>query len=273
MTERAGVIGMPITHSLSPAIFRAAFAATGLDWTYDAFEVPAGEGAAFADRVRHDLIGLSVTMPHKAAVVPALDELSDIARDLGAVNCIARAEGGGLAGHNTDGPGLVDALVLDERIELAGMRAVLLGAGGAGRAVARALGTAGVELVVVNRSRDRAVEAARLAGPSATVGAIADAPLADLVVNATSIGMAGDDALPVPAELLRPGQIVVDLVYHPAVTPLLAAAQRAGARPIGGLGMLVHQAAHAFRLWTGLEAPVDAMRAGAADALERRVES
>lgn len=269
MTGRAGVIGMPIRHSLSPAIFTAAFAATGLEWTYEAFEVPAGEGAAFVSRSRSELTGLSVTMPHKEAVLPALDDLSDGARALGAVNCIAFARGRAV-GHNTDGPGLVDSLVLDEGIELDGMRALLLGAGGAGRAVARALGAAGVGLVVVNRSPDRAAEAARLAGPSARVGTMADLAGADLVVNATSIGMAGDPASPVPAGALERRHVVVDLVYHPAVTPLLAEAARVGARPVGGLGMLVHQAAHAFRLWTGLDAPVPAMRAGAEAALAAR---
>lgn len=128
MTTRAGVIGMPIRHSLSPAIFTAAFVATGLDWSYEAFEVPEGEGEAFARRVRSDLEGLSVTMPHKASVIPALDDLSDIARDLGAVNCIVR-RGGSLVGHNTDGPGFVDSLVIDEGISISGMRCALLGAG------------------------------------------------------------------------------------------------------------------------------------------------
>jgi shikimate dehydrogenase len=269
MTDRAGVIGMPIRHSLSPAIFTAAFEAVGLDWTYEPFEVPAGEAAAFVERVRHDLVGLSVTMPHKEAVVPALDELSHVARDLGAVNCIARHDGR-LVGHNTDGPGLVDSLVVDEGLDLAGMRGVLLGAGGAGRAVARALGAAGVRLVVVNRSPERAAAAVALAGPDARTGSLDDLAAADLVVNATSVGMADDPSSPVPADALHSAQVVVDLVYHPAVTPLLADAAHAGARTVGGLGMLVHQAAHAFRLWTGTDAPIAAMRAGAEAGLAAR---
>ncbi|MDQ2648138.1 MAG: shikimate dehydrogenase [Actinomycetota bacterium] len=269
MTNRAGVIGMPIRHSLSPAIFTAAFEAVGLDWTYEAFEVPVGEGAAFAERVRHDLIGLSVTMPHKEAVVRAVDDLSDVARDLGAVNCIARRDGR-LVGHNTDGPGLVDSLAIDESLDLTGMRGVLLGAGGAGRAVARALGAAGVRLVVVNRSPERAAAAVALAGPGARAGSLDDVAEADLVVNATSVGMAGDPSSPVPAGALHREQVIVDLVYHPSVTPLLADAARAGARTVGGLGMLVHQAAHAFRLWTGIDAPVEAMRAGAEAGLAAR---
>jgi shikimate dehydrogenase len=123
----------------------------------------------------------------------------------------------------------------------------------------------------VNRSPERAAEAVRLAGAAARVGVLAEAvPGADLVVNATNLGMAGDERLPVPAELLRPGQVVVDLVYHPAETPLLRAAAAAGARPIGGLGMLVHQAAHQLRLWTGEPPPIAAMRAGAEAALAAR---
>jgi shikimate dehydrogenase len=266
---RAGVIGMPIRHSLSPAIFTAAFAASALDWSYEAFEVADGDAPAFMARVRSELEGISVTMPHKAAVIPALDELSDVARDLAAVNCVARVDGR-LVGHNTDGPGLVDALVLDEGLDLAGRRCALIGAGGAGRAVARALGAAGVEVVVINRSPERAAEAARLAGPRGSVGSMEQVAGADLVVNATSVGMAGDTASPVDGSLLGGHQVVVDLVYHPRVTPLLATAAAAGARPVGGLGMLVHQAAHQFRLWTGLEPPVAAMRAGAERGLAER---
>lgn len=269
MTRRAGVIGSPIGHSLSPAIFTAAFAATGLDWTYEAFEVAEDDAPAFVGRVRSELEGLSVTMPDKAAVIPALDHLTPIAADLGAVNCIAR-EGDRLVGHNTDGPGLVDALRVDEGLDLGGCRCALVGAGGAGRAVARALGAEGVEIVVVNRSPERAAEAARLAGPSARVGAPEDLPSVDLVVNATNLGMGTDGRLPVDPDLLRPDQVVVDLIYHPATTPLLRAAAAVGATPVNGLGMLVHQAAHAFRLWTGQDAPVDAMRSGALAALAAR---
>jgi shikimate dehydrogenase len=269
MTTRAGVIGSPIGHSLSPAIFTAAFAASGLDWSYEAFEVPEGEAEAFVGRLRTELTGLSVTMPHKAAVIPALDHLSDVARDLGAVNCIAR-DGSALVGHNTDGPGLVDSLVIDEGLELEGRRVVLLGAGGAGRAVARALGIAGALVTVVNRSAERAEEAARLAGAAGRVGGEDDVSDAEILVNATPLGMGGDARLPVDVGRLGPGQVVVDLVYHPAVTPLLAAAAAAGARPVGGLGMRVHQAAHAFRLWTHEEPPVAAMRSGAEQGLAER---
>ena len=271
MTTRAGVIGSPIGHSLSPVIFTAAFRATGLDWVYEAHEVEEEAAAAFMDEVRSGRIeGLSVTMPDKAAVIAGLDDLDPVARELHAVNCVVR-QGGRVRGHNTDGDGLVDALRLDEGIELAGLRCAVVGAGGAGRAVARAFGSAGAaQVLVVNRSPDAATVAAALAGPAGAVGTPADLAGADLVVNTTPLGMGDDERLPLDPTLLRAGQVIVDIVYHPTVTPLLQAAAAAGARPVGGLGMLVHQAAHAFRLWTGEEPPVDAMRAATQQALAER---
>ena len=277
-TRAAGVIGTPIRHSLSPAIFNAAFAAGGLDWTYLAFEVPEGAaGLALGGMRALGLEGLSVTMPHKAAVLDGLDELSPDAEALGAVNCISR-RGGTLRGDNTDGPGLVDSLRGDEGIDVAGLRTVVVGAGGAGRAVARALGGAGArEVVIVNRSLDAAERAVALAGAAARVGQAEDVSGADLVVNATPLGMgvvvttAGEhEPLPVDPDRLGSGQVVVDLVYHPHVTPLLAVARERGLRGINGLGMLIHQAAHAFRLWTSEEAPLEAMSAAAVTALGHR---
>jgi len=276
-TRAAGVIGDPVRHSLSPAIFNAAFEAAGLDWAYMAFEVPEGAaGLAMAGVRALGLEGLSVTMPHKAAVLDALDELSDAAAALGAVNCITR-RGATLYGDNTDGAGFVDALRLDEGIELAGKRCGLVGAGGAGRAVARAIGAAGAaELIVANRTAGAAARAAELCGPAGRVGTVEEASAAEIVVNATPLGMGvvvGSDGtpepLPLPAEALGSGQVVVDLVYHPAVTPLLEAARARGAVGVNGLGMLIHQAAHAFRSWTGEDAPLEAMSAAAVAALGR----
>jgi shikimate dehydrogenase len=277
-TRSAGVIGTPIRHSLSPAIFNAAFAACGLDWAYLAFDVPEGAaGLAMAGVRALGLEGVSVTMPHKAAVIDALDSLSDDAAVLGAVNCIAR-RGAGLEGHNTDGPGLVDALQIDEGLELAGRRFAVIGAGGAARAVIRALGAAGArEIVVVNRSSAPAAAAAALGGTGCRVGVVDDAAQADVVINATPLGMGvvvtteGEaEPLPVPAALLGAGQVVVDLVYHPASTPFLQAARARGAHAVNGLGMLIHQAAHAFRLWTHEEPPLEAMSAAAVAALVHR---
>jgi shikimate dehydrogenase len=263
-TRVAGVIGSPIRHSRSPALFTAAFAALGLDWAYHAFEVADGDAPAAMAGVRAlGLEGVSVTMPHKAAVLPALDEVDEVAAALGAVNCVVR-RGATLVGHNTDGAGFLDSLRIDEGIEVAGQRCLVLGAGGAGRAVAQALGRAGAaSITIANRDQGRAVAAADLAGLHGAVGSADQAGAADLVVNATSLGMGDDERLPLDPSLLHDGQVVVDLVYHPAETPLLRAAAAAGARPVGGLGMLVHQAGHAFRHWTGAEPPLDAMWAAA----------
>lgn len=280
-TRAAGVIGQPIRHSLSPAIFNAAFEASGLDWAYLAFEVPEGAaGLAMGGMRSLGLDGLSVTMPHKAAVIDGLDDLTEDAAALGAVNCIARV-GTRLVGHNTDGAGFVDSLLIDEGIEVEGLRVAVLGAGGAGRAVAHALGQAGArEIVIVNRSPQPAERAAALAGSAGRVGMPQDAGTVDLVVNATPLGMGvvvttdGEpEPLPLDPSLLAAGQIVADLVYHPATTPLLAAAREQGLRTVNGLGMLIHQAAHAFRLWTSEEAPLEAMSAAAMAALLHRAES
>jgi shikimate dehydrogenase len=274
-TRVAGVIGDPVRHSLSPAIHNAAFAALGLDWAYLAFEVPEGAaGLAVGGMRALGIEGLSVTMPHKAAVIPALDALSAEAEALGSVNCISR-DGPGLLGDSTDGPGFLDALRIDEGVEPAGLRCVVVGAGGAGRAVARALGQAGAgAVVVVNRSEDPARRAAALAGPTGVVGRAEDVAEADIVVNATPLGMGvvvgthGEpEPLPVDVARLGAGQLVVDLVYHPASTPLLRAARDAGATAVGGLGMLIHQAAHAFRRWTGEDPPLEAMSAAAVAAM------
>jgi shikimate dehydrogenase len=280
-TRAAGVIGTPIRHSLSPVIFNAAFGAAGLDWAYLAFEVPEGAAGLALGGVRAlGIEGLSVTMPHKAAVIAGLDSLSDDAAALGAVNCISR-RGTLLHGDNTDGPGFADALRIDEGIEVAGARCVVVGAGGAGRAVARALGQAGASsIAILNRSAEPAARAAALAGPAASVGTPADLADADLVVNATPLGMgvvittAGEpEPLPVDVDRLGAGQVVVDLVYHPAVTPLLAAARERGLRTVNGLGMLIHQAALAFRLWTGEDPPLEAMSAAAVASLGQRERS
>jgi shikimate dehydrogenase len=265
----AGVIGSPIRHSLSPVLHNAAFRALDLDWAFLAFEVTAGDGAAAVHGARAlGIEGLSVTMPHKADVIPALDKLSPTAEKLGAVNTITR-QGGALLGLSTDGPGFLDALRLDEGFDPAGRRCVVFGAGGAARAVVLALAEAGAaQVTVVNRTAERAREAVAVAGAVGRVGRAADAGDADLVVNATSIGM-GDGVAPLDPALLGPGQLVVDLVYHPAVTPLVAAARDRGATAVNGLGMLIHQAAHAFRHWTGQEPPLPAMSAAALGSMAR----
>jgi shikimate dehydrogenase len=178
-----------------------------------------------------------------------------------------------LRGESTDGQGFLDALRHDEGFEPANARCVIFGAGGAARAVVLALADAGAaDIAVINRTKAHAVQAAALAGPSGRVGDDADLGQADLVVNATPVGMAGDgqDGMLLDPRLLRRGQIVADLVYHPIRTPLIAAARERGAIAVTGLGMLIHQAAHAFRLWTGEDPPLEAMSAAALSALAGR---
>jgi len=240
-----------------------------MDWVFLAFEVAAGDTRRALDGVRAlGIAGLSVTMPHKDAAFEAADEVTPEAEALRAVNCFVN-RAGMLIGHNTDGEGFVAALAA-EGISASGERCVVLGAGGAARSVVAALGRAGAEITVVNRSSDKAELAARLGGSRSKVGSIDAVEEASILVNATSVGMGGD-GLPVPLELLaRPPRVVVDLVYHPVETPLLVAARERGARTVDGVGMLVHQGALAFRLWTGHDAPVDAMTEAARRHLAER---
>lgn len=295
-TQVAAVIGDPVEHSLSPVLHNAAFAALSLDWVYVALPVAAGQvGAAIAGMRSLGLAGLSVTMPHKAAVAAEMDELSPTATQLGVVNTVMR-RGSVLVGDSTDGAGLLAALLADHRWQPAGRRCVVLGNGGAARAVIVALAGAGAAKVsVVARRPEAAAMAAALAGPAGEVTSIGAVGDADLIVNATSVGMIGSGAapdhdLPIPSvsicqsagmtgpgsprdhdlplhldrSRLGGGQLVVDLIYAPAETPLLAAARLAGARVANGLGMLIHQAALQFRLWTGEDPPIEVMSAAAA---------
>lgn len=271
----AAVIGSPVRHSLSPVIHRAGFASLGIDWTYAAFDVPDGRGVDAVAAMRTlGIGGLSVTMPHKAAVAAAVDRLDPAAEALRSVNTVAW-DGEELVGSSTDGAGFVAAL--DEAgIDVAAARVAVIGAGGAARSVVDMLGRAGTgDITILNRSRDHAEAAAQLAS-AAAVGIVSDVTRADIVVNATSVGMgvdprdAGDDDLPCRADLLRPEQIVVDLVYHPLRTAWLAAADAVGARTVDGLGMLVHQAALQQLRWVGAMPDVAAMRAAAEGELARR---
>ena len=265
-TQLAAVIGSPVRHSISPAIHNAAFAALDLDWVYVAFDVREGATQQALDAVRAlGIRGLSVTMPHKTAVADAVDELTDAARALRAVNCVVNRDGW-LVGDNTDGAGFVDAFRHDTGGDLAGRRCGVIGGGGAARAVVRAIAVAGAaEVIVVNRSLPAAAVAADLAGPCGRVGTIDDLSRCDVVINATPLGMAGPSAASVPmaGDLLQPGQILVDLVYNPLETPWLAAARARGIEAHNGLSMLVFQAAQAFGQWTGVAPPVDAMLAAA----------
>ena len=269
-TRLAAVIGSPVRHSLSPAMHNAAFGALGLDWVYVACEVaPGAVAAALAGMRALGLGGMSVTIPHKAAALAEVDEATEAARAIGAVNTVVPLADGRLRGENTDGAGFLASLA-DVGFSPAGQTCAVLGAGGAARAVVHALAGAGAaEVVVVNRTPARGEETAALGRGVGRLGGAADVEPVDLVVNATPLGLAGRDPsdLAVDPARLRPGQLLVDLVPNPAVTPLMRAAGERGVRVAGGLGMLVHQGALAFELWTGHRAPVEVMRAAAADAL------
>jgi shikimate dehydrogenase len=261
-TRLAGIIGDPVRHSLSPVLHNTAYAELGLDWAYVAFEVPESETEPALDAVRAlGLVGLSVTMPHKTAAAGVVDALTEDAATLDSVNTVTLCADGSLHGDSTDGPGFVAALH-EAGHDPAHARVLVLGAGGAARPVTLALVRAGATVEIAARRPDAAASAAALAG-AGTVGwdeRVAAAAGADIVVNATPIGMDGDPESPLPAASLRNDQVVADLVYHPLETPLLAAARAAGAATVDGLGMLVHQAALQVERWSGLGAPVDAMR-------------
>ncbi|HEV2994036.1 MAG TPA: shikimate dehydrogenase [Acidimicrobiia bacterium] len=259
-----GIIGLPVGHSRSPAIHNAAYRALGLDWVYVAFPVAVGA-------VRDALVGLralgaagcNVTMPHKAEAARACDELDATAGAVAVVNTVVVRDGE-LRGAVTDGDGFVDA-AREAGVELDGARVLLVGAGGSARAVAHALGRAGARVAVAARRPEAACAVAALA-PGARPVPWADLDEAvgasDVVVNATPLGMR-HEAPPFDAERLSAEQVVVDTVYEPEETPLLAAARARGARALNGLGMLVHQAARSFTLFTGEPAPLEVMRAAA----------
>lgn len=282
-TRLMGLFGHPVAHSKSPQMHNAAFAHLGLDAVYLAFDV---QPERIEDAVRSiralNLRGVNVTIPHKVAVIPHLDELSEAARRIGAVNTIVQ-EAGRLIGYNTDGIGYVSALREETGFAPAGKRVLLLGAGGAARAVATQLALDGAsQVTIAARTLEKAqallpaladVTQAhavtlkelldRSAGTERETSADSATRIADfdLVINTTPVGMHPHvEEMPIDPELLRAGQLVSDLIYNPRLTRFLQAAQQRGCSVSGGLGMFIHQGAHAFTLWTGQEAPTDVMR-------------
>jgi len=265
MTERklACIIGWPVAQSLSPAIHNAAFGALGLDWTYVPLAVRPGaieEGMNLIGLL--EIEGANVTIPHKRAVVPFMDRLEGDAIALDAVNTIAR-DGDRYVGYNTDGPGFIAAIGEDAGFDPDGKRALVLGAGGAARAVAVALARAGAIVNVSARRAEQAVELAEL-DTGIAQASWDEPPSADLIVNATP----ARDGLPLDTLDLGPGVLAVDLIYLPPATPFLQAADAAGATAVDGLGMLVHQASLSFEIWTGQKPPISVMADAARKALE-----
>jgi shikimate dehydrogenase len=275
-TRVAAVIGDPVRHSLSPRLHNAAYRALGLDWALVAFEVPESGARAAIDAARAlDLVGYAVTMPCKTVIAGLCDELSTDAAALHSVNTVTVLADGRVSGDSTDGPGFLRSLA-EAEVDPSGRSVLLFGAGGAARAVARSLGGAQARVVVAARNPAAASEAAALAGGTAVAwdDRARQVGGADIVVNATPIGMAGRDPGATPGLLdpgaLGPQHVVVDLVYHPLETPLLRAARDRGAATVPGLGMLVHQAALQVERWSGQPAPLAEMRAAVTEEINRR---
>jgi shikimate dehydrogenase len=255
-TNLYGVVGFPLDHSLSPTMHNSAFAASGLNAIYLAFETNDLSGCISGMRA-FGIRGISVTLPHKSAVIPHLDEVDDLAKKIGAVNTIVNVNGH-LVGYNTDALGALKAL--EEKIQLSGKTCILVGAGGAARAIGFILKQKGVKLKVVNRTPERGRELAQfLACPYIALDD-ATAADADILIQATSVGMTpGDNACPVPEHVLREGMLVMDIIYNPIQTTLLKKAKSRGCLTINGLGMFIHQGAEQFRLWTGMDPPFSVM--------------
>jgi len=260
-TRVVALIGDPVARSRSPAMHNAAFRSLGLDWAFVALRVPRGGGTAAVQAARTlGLVGLSVTMPHKADAAAACGRLDEPAGALGVVNTVV-VDRDEIVGTSTDGPGFLRALA-DEAVAVESRAVLVLGAGGAARAIAYELGRSGAAVTVAARRGEQARAVAQLAGGTAARLERASIEEQDVIVNATPLGM-NDEPPPFDPDRLRPGQFVFDTVY-PHETPLLAAARARGVGCAGGLGMLVHQGALAFERWTGHGAPVEVMRRAAA---------
>ena len=280
-TTICGIIGDPIGHTMSPAMHNAAFKSLGLNYVYVPFKVKSMELRKAIEGIRGlNLRGVNVTIPHKVAVVQLLDKLDPLAERIGAVNTIVNDEGI-LTGYNTDATGFLQTLH-DRNIEPAEKKVLLLGAGGAARAIGHILTREKARVTILNRKQDLSWAedlAARLSRNYKTEVKALELTAenlkkagnnAEILVNATSLGMSPEiDSTPVPAELLRADLTVFDVVYNPLQTRLLREAKAVGAQTIDGLEMLVRQGAVSFEIWTGVKPPVEVMREAALSLLQK----
>jgi len=288
-TRVLGVFGHPISHSLSPVMHNAAIRALNIDYIYVPFHVLPDDLPMAVSGVRGlQIAGINVTIPHKEAIIECLDEVTDYSRQIRSVNTVINVNGH-LKGDTTDGPGFVrSAEAAWGKID--GSRVLILGAGGSAKAVAFALARIGCEIVIANRTRERAVELVEGLGnvfggsesirdleKTFRVAGLDEQELreeiarTDLLINTTSVGMHPDvDSIPIPPDLLRSNLMVYDLVYNPGRTRLVVEAEKRGASAVTGLKMLVYQGALSFEMWTGIEAPVDVMEEAALQALDNR---
>jgi shikimate dehydrogenase len=278
-TRVCAIIGDPVEHSLSPVMHNAAFKELGLNLVYVAFTVTSTElKTAVLGAKSLGLRGLNVTMPHKNAIIHYLDEVDSTAKSIGAVNTVLNNQGK-LIGYNTDGSGAMIALqengVYPEEKKL-----VLLGAGGAAKAIAYQAAQDVEELVILNRTAEKAkklAEALKSFDAKVKAGTLSsevlkqELPTTDILVNATSAGMHPDvDISPVPSDLLHSDLSVMDIIYNPLETKLLKDAKSAGAKVVSGIEMLLYQGAVAFEIWTNCPAPIEVMREAALNELKKR---
>lgn len=256
-TNLYGVIGNPIAHSMSPAMHNAAFREIGHNGVYLAFDVTDLKGMMAGIRALN-IKGLSVTIPHKVTIIPLLDEVDALAEKIGAVNTIVHRDNK-LYGTNTDCLGAVRAL--EEIGSLEQKRVLMIGAGGAARAIGFGVQYKGADLTILNIIKEEGETlAAELGVPYHPLEAFGEMDY-DILVHATPVGMHPDtEKTPVPIDALKPDRIVMDIIYNPLETKLLAAAEDIGCRTIDGAAMFVYQGAAQFELWTGKEAPVVLMR-------------
>lgn len=263
-TELYGVVGYPLGHTLSPTMHNRAFAVTNINALYLAFETKDIKGCVRGMKAL-GIKGLSVTIPHKSSVIPLLDEVDPLAERIGAVNTIVNRHGR-LTGYNTDALGALKAL--EEKTVLSGKRCLVLGAGGAARAIAFVLREQGVRLTITNRTESRGQDLAGAIGcPFVSLDQAESIPT-DILVQTTPEGMhPHENRSPILGAGLREGMVVMDIVYNPITTRLLSMAEKAGCITVNGLGMFIGQGTEQFQLWTGQDAPVSAMTEAVMEAL------
>lgn len=264
-TRITGLFGYPVFHTVSPGMQNAAFRYLGLDIIYLPFSVhPADLGCAVKSLAALGFIGINVTVPHKQTIIKYLDEIADSAKMIGAVNTVL-VKGKRLIGYNTDGVGFVESLRRDYKYKLNGKTMFLLGAGGAGRAVAIQGALSGLKKVYISDTIQARAENLISNVPKCKAILITDKQRikdaindSDIIVNATPVGLHKEDPISIPKEFIPMNKLVYDLIYNPKKTKLLKEVK--GCRTVNGLGMLLHQGARAFEIWTGKKAPVKIMR-------------
>lgn len=266
-TRALGLLGHPIAHSKSPEMMNAALQSAGQPYVYLAYDVAPGELKEVVSGFRYTMCGWNVTIPHKVTIIPYLDELDHFAKEIGAVNTVVVREGACI-GYNTDGIGYVRSLEEETNLKWDQSSVLIIGAGGAARAVGYALAQAGVQqITIANRTFEKGKRLADHLSRFTMTSAVSldqckkELDKSTLIINTTSVGMFPHlDETPISGSWISSGQVVSDLIYHPRETLLLQEARKRGAFIHTGLGMLVHQAAVAFELWTGQAAPLSLMR-------------